>query len=848
MAIGDLNPADWRIEIYKIKSDTPFSGYITDLSNFYTSELSITKERNYPDEITFTLDLAQLQARAETLGTTANELLEPYVHKVKVYRDSQFMAQAIVVKTSVNLNNESKNTVEVSCVDTLGLFEKRLIHQDYGEGSWADFAKQVVMDAQHEPNRIYNYAFEGDATSIDNVWFRGWKYQPGKNTLDDFPEWEPNKLYSMYDKCTHDAKFWEAKEHAFISGETFSESNWTLLGILDQETGDIVPAYAVWREDNEEPGPTNTALGGWGGTSSCHVTAKTVQVNNSGSLKGINMANGEISTTLVAPYNPTTQDLPKGYKAVSYIESTGTQYIKLPNINLSNSHQIKVVAAPMDLSINQCFWCSRTETNVNTNTLWWLASDRKFRRDYGANQATLSNIKAPVVGRYITFETKNNELYIDGELAYTSPAATFTPTGGTILFASMNSGARDLGNYTKMRLYSVQIRNSSGTLLYNLVPCRREADDVAGLYDVTNNVFYTNNGTGQFQYGGDIYSHHLYSRVMARNVSSALPTTMQFFIEGYGGAPKIYSPTYTVTGDKWQKIEHNWAPQPFPIYRLGIKTMSGEVLYDSPVTYQAPVEGDEWDLGIRVGVFPTDAEQLDAEWDRTRHSTTFEWKNAKSCLFDLSNMEADNFWYLLDESNKLNFYVNAGSDVVSLELSYPRNITSMIINSNANDIVNYIKGDGSADVKQDPMVSNVNVDQPNPFTWVDYNIESMQKYWALAQSNRYDSETTIAALRADIASEINTYSNIQDVPTIKIANNAVSPSDLYIGDMVSVEVFDIPYVKKINSLYKIQGFKIQVDIDGNESVSLTLLNPTQNQINALSFPQIVKNLVNRLHS
>lgn len=339
--IGDLNPAVWRIDVYELKPASPFTGAVTDLSQLYTSDLTIKKERNKPDEIHFTLDLQQLEERADSLNTESHTIIEPYRHKVLCFRNGEFVAQGIIVKVETNLNNQSKNTIEVSCVDTLGLFEKRLINQDYGEGSWADFAKQVVYDAQHEPNRIYNYAWEGDGTGIDNAWFRGWKYRPGDELLALFPEWEPNKLYSMYDKCTHGGKFWEAKEHAFYSGETFSESNWTLLGLLDPETGEVAPAYGVWREDDEEPGPTGTALGGWGGTSSCHMTASSFKVNNGGSITSISMKDSTVSTSLVAPFD--TKSLGTGEIFSRVMARDANAKYEITNSSIANKTRFKSI-------------------------------------------------------------------------------------------------------------------------------------------------------------------------------------------------------------------------------------------------------------------------------------------------------------------------------------------------------------------------------------------------------------------------------------------------------------------------------------------------------------------------
>ena len=44
----------------------------------------------------------------------------------------------------------------------------------------------------------------------------------------------------------------------------------------------------------------------------------------------------------------------------------------------------------------------------------------------------------------------------------------------------------------------------NNTLVRNFVPCYRKADNVAGLYDLVNGVFYTNAGTGTFIVGGNV--------------------------------------------------------------------------------------------------------------------------------------------------------------------------------------------------------------------------------------------------------------------------------------------------------------------------------------------------------
>lgn len=58
---------------------------------------------------------------------------------------------------------------------------------------------------------------------------------------------------------------------------------------------------------------------------------------------------------------------------------------------------------------------------------------------------------------------------------------------------------RDIG----LRVYSFYIKNND-ELVCNLVPCRRNSDNVLGMYDIVRNIFLTNVGTGEFIAGGAV--------------------------------------------------------------------------------------------------------------------------------------------------------------------------------------------------------------------------------------------------------------------------------------------------------------------------------------------------------
>lgn len=59
-----------------------------------------------------------------------------------------------------------------------------------------------------------------------------------------------------------------------------------------------------------------------------------------------------------------------------------------------------------------------------------------------------------------------------------------------------------------MQLKSLKIKEN-GVLVRNYIPCYRKSDNVSGLYDIANNVFYTNQeNTGNFSVGANVNWHH----------------------------------------------------------------------------------------------------------------------------------------------------------------------------------------------------------------------------------------------------------------------------------------------------------------------------------------------------
>ena len=194
--------------------------------------------------------------------------------------------------------------------------------------------------------------------------------------------------------------------------------------------------------------------------------------------------------------------LPSGYMQVDYIESTGTQYIEL-NKKLKKNQKVVGEIEFNTLGNQSLFGNYGDDDYIET---FGISNQNKWEyRDAGLSWIS-SNVVATADTRY------NIELYYGATSQYLKINGTDTITSSSThsdnvsnknadLFARNNNGTPQ--SLAKIRLYSWKIYDSD-ILSLDLVPCFRMSDNVVGLYDLVNNVFYENNGSGVFTYGSVI--------------------------------------------------------------------------------------------------------------------------------------------------------------------------------------------------------------------------------------------------------------------------------------------------------------------------------------------------------
>ena len=215
--------------------------------------------------------------------------------------------------------------------------------------------------------------------------------------------------------------------------------------------------------------------------------------------------------------------LPRAYKEVEYIESTGTQYIDT-GLNWDNGYKMKgsvlcsESSSSTDMSLCGCrlsnSWLS---TSIVTNAYNWKAeyfsnSASKFQIAY--NTSWLSSSNTITANVFYDFESYLGEgeqyLKVNGETKISNTIASqgyaeYLRTTKLLIFG--RSGEHSNKNLTsqlfkgKLKFFKIFLND---VLVRDFIPCYRKSDNEVGLYDIVNNQFYTNQGTGNFTKGNNI--------------------------------------------------------------------------------------------------------------------------------------------------------------------------------------------------------------------------------------------------------------------------------------------------------------------------------------------------------
>lgn len=180
--------------------------------------------------------------------------------------------------------------------------------------------------------------------------------------------------------------------------------------------------------------------------------------------------------------------LPEGYLQLSYIQGSGTQYIDTGFKPNNNTRVVMDVESVADGTF--AFFGTRDSETSNSYILWQISAT-SVRSDYGANQAQQTVDDT----HYRVTVDKNEATCMYDSISIENESSTFSCTNNLLLFTTSTAGTVD-ERKASAKLYSCKIYDDD-LLIRNFVPVKNESDQV-GLYDLVEEKFYANAGTGAF--------------------------------------------------------------------------------------------------------------------------------------------------------------------------------------------------------------------------------------------------------------------------------------------------------------------------------------------------------------
>lgn len=230
--------------------------------------------------------------------------------------------------------------------------------------------------------------------------------------------------------------------------------------------------------------------------------------------------------------------LPKEFQEVEWIELDGAQYIDT-EINVTSNLRWECRAMSKKRSVANYCGCGQGADD----TRFWFGHSSSNGQIIGFGGAR------QIYGNPFTMTTYiiHNGKGYGYDNVFSSYKETIRPADTICI------GRRSASQYFRVSWSKIYDDNSN--LIQYLIPCYRKSDKVSGMYDLVNDYFYTNQGTGEFIVGPDVVeetpqfptiddSDTLSSKLIAliayansitHKADATIGDAVRSLVEGYGG-------------------------------------------------------------------------------------------------------------------------------------------------------------------------------------------------------------------------------------------------------------------------------------------------------------------------
>lgn len=194
------------------------------------------------------------------------------------------------------------------------------------------------------------------------------------------------------------------------------------------------------------------------------------------------------------------QLLPTEYQQVKYLQSGGTQWIDT-GIKAQSSTAISIdfaILQGFSFSTYSFVFGAMIDATMATSYSVAINGLSSLRMPNGTSFQTV-NISSLSYNQPTNIYYRNNQQKIN-DIQVSTLTANANNTTNIALFWRNSDDRLSQTPTANLRIYSTRLY-SDETLIRDFVPCYRKSDNVAGMYDLVTNTFYTNAGTGDFTVG-----------------------------------------------------------------------------------------------------------------------------------------------------------------------------------------------------------------------------------------------------------------------------------------------------------------------------------------------------------
>ena len=192
--------------------------------------------------------------------------------------------------------------------------------------------------------------------------------------------------------------------------------------------------------------------------------------------------------------------VPTGYQKLTYIESTGTQYIDTgyyanPNTGVETNVQFT------DLTVQQRVFGADNNDSTDVNYSVYINGSGNWAYSFKTGTGNWKSTGVTVnTSRHTIEMNRGGKFKIDSTTYNQNMDGGVTSTSNYTMLIFASHMFDNIAHWAKLRVYYFKIYEGN-TLVKDLIPVYRMADGAMGLYDQQNDAYYFNAGRGKFKKG-----------------------------------------------------------------------------------------------------------------------------------------------------------------------------------------------------------------------------------------------------------------------------------------------------------------------------------------------------------